>query len=305
MKTTEQYSIVTSLKWEVGAHTKFSKNIYDTLKKSISYSMNVTQFFLGNPKSFTRHRASQQDIEKSKKILDIYPMHVFSHFPYVANFVGSIKQLAWDGDETQDIKTSLILSELEYELGVISLLGKTNGVVIHPGNYPDRKKGLSKIAESINKINFPLNSTLLLENAAGKGNSLCTTFQEIKDIYDQILPNKQKHIGVCVDTAHITGVGDYDLSKCSEVTRMFKEFDSIIGIDKFSLLHLNDSLIPLGGKDDRHALLGTGYVWAHNFDSLILLLNTCKEHNIPIMLETHGLDMLTLGSLSDSNTTLL
>jgi deoxyribonuclease-4 len=303
MKTTEQYSIVTSLKWEVGAHTKFSKNIYDTLKKSISYSMNVTQFFLGNPKSFTRHRASQQDIEKSKKLLDIYPMHVFSHFPYVANFVGSIKQLAWDGDDSQDTKTSLILSELEYELGIISLLGKTNGVVIHPGNYPDRTKGLSKIAESINKINFPLNSTLLLENAAGKGNSLCTTFQEIKDIYDQVLPHKQKHIGVCVDTAHITGVGEYDLSKCSEVTRMFKEFDSIIGIDKFSLLHLNDSLIPLGGKDDRHALLGTGYIWTHNFDSLILLLNTCKKHNIPIMLETHGLDMLTLGSLSDSNTT--
>jgi deoxyribonuclease-4 len=303
MTTTEQYSIVSSLKWEVGAHTKFSKNIYDTLKKSISYSMNVTQFFMGNPKSFTRYRASEQDIEKSKKLLDIYPMHVFSHFPYVANFVGSIKQLAWDGDDTQDIKTSLILSELEYELGVISLLGKTNGVVIHPGNYPDRKKGLSKIAESINKINFPLNSTLLLENAAGKGNSLCTTFQEIKDIYDQILPHKQQHIGVCVDTAHITGVGDYDLSKCSEVTRMFEEFDSIIGIDKFSLLHLNDSLIPLGGKDDRHALLGTGYVWTHNFDSLVLLLNMCKKHNIPIMLETHGLDMLTLGSLSDSNTT--
>jgi deoxyribonuclease-4 len=302
-ESNEKYNKVTYLKWESGSHTQFSKTIYNTLEKSIFYGMNVTQFFLGNPKSFTRHRASTQDIDKCKKLLHKYPMHVFSHFPYVANFVGSIKQLAWSGNDEQDEKTSLIIKELEYELGVISNFsqdGKRNGVVIHPGNYPKRSLGLSTIAKSINKINFVDGSTLLLENSAGKGNSLCTTFEEIKEIYDQVLPGKQKHVGVCVDTAHICGVGDYDLSKCSEVTRMFEEFDKLLGLDKFTLLHLNDSLIPLGGKNDRHALLGTGYIWSHNFDSLILLLDMCKENGIPVMLETHGLDMLVLGALSDS-----
>lgn len=297
-----KYNTVTALKWEAGAHTQFTKNIYNTLKKSIFCGMNVTQFFMGNPKSFTRHRVSQQDIDVSKKLLDQYPMHVFSHFPYVANFVGSIKQLAWNGNKEQDRKTSLILNELEYELNVLSNFnqgGKRNGVVIHPGNYPKRSLGLANIAKSINKINFSVGSTLILENAAGKGNSLCTTFEEIKEVYDQILPEKQQHIGVCVDTAHICGVGKYDLSKCSEVIRMFNEFDKILGLDKFTLLHLNDSLIPLGGKDDLHGLLGTGYIWGDNFDSLILLLDTCKKYNIPIMLETHGLDMLILGALSN------
>jgi len=303
MSIESKYNTVCCLKWDVGAHTQFSKNIYNTLKKSIFYSMNVTQFFMGSPKSFTRHRATHEDIDICKKLLTHYNMHVFSHFPYVANFAGSVKQLAWKGSLEQDTKTELIVRELEYELSVLSNFnqgGRRNGVVIHPGNYPDRKVGLSTIAKSLNKINYVEGSTVLLENAAGKGNSLCTTFKEIKEVYDQILPEKQKHIGVCIDTAHLCGMGDYVLSECSEVDRMFKDFDEVLGIDKFTLLHLNDSVVPFGSRKDEHALLGTGHIWRDSFKSLVLLLNTCKKHGIPVMLETHGLDMLVLGALSDS-----
>jgi deoxyribonuclease-4 len=299
----ENYLNICYLKWEVGAHTKFSKNIFNTLKKSIDYSMNVTQFFLGNPKSFNRHRVLAEDMEMCKKLLTRYPLHVFSHFPYVANFAGSVNQLAWDGNIEQDTKTQFIIKELEYELGVMSNFsqgGKKNGVVVHPGNYKDRSMGLSAISKSISKINFAEGSTLLLENAAGKGCSLATTFEEIKEIIDQVSVDKQKYIGVCVDTAHLCGWGEYNLSECSEVTRMFDDFDRIIGLEKFNLLHLNDSVVPFGSKKDHHALLGTGYIWGNNFKSLVLLLDTCKKYNIPVMLETHGLDMLVLGALSDS-----
>ena len=305
-KSKQEFSIVSNIKWDVGAHTEFSKCIYDTLEKSIFYSMNVTQFFLGSPKSFSRHRASEEDIYKCIKIIKHFPMHIFSHFPYVANLVGSVKQLAWNGNKDQDCKTQNVLRELEYELSVISRLkikGKRTGVVIHPGNFENRKIGLSTIAKSINKINFSEGSTLILENSAGQGCALATTFKEIKEIYDQVDELKQKHIGVCVDTAHICGYGEYDLSKCSEVIRMFEEFDNIIGIEKFTLLHLNDSVVELGSKRDCHARLGTGKIWGDGFTSLILLLDTCKKYDIPVMLETHGLDMLILGSLSDSTIT--
>ena len=296
--------IVSSIKWECGAHSQFKGNLYDTLAQSIGYAMTATQFFFGSPKSFKRHRASIEDIEKTKKLCERWPIHVFSHFPYVANLAGSstLKTLAWDGDRVQDGKTQYILDELQYELSVMSNFNrKRNGVVIHPGTFPDRKNGLKTIAKSINKIDFVEDSKLLLENAAGKGHALATTFEEIKEIYDQVVPEKQKHIGVCVDTAHIFGYGSYDLSTCSEVKRMFKEFDDIIGLDKFTLLHLNDSLADLGTKNDLHALLGTGYIWGMSFESLILLLDMCKENGIPVVLETHGLDMLTLAQLSKSS----
>jgi deoxyribonuclease-4 len=298
----DEYTNVSSIKWEVGAHTQFSKNIYNTLKCSIYYGMNVTQFFFGNPKSFQRHRVSQEDLKLCQQIISKFPIHVFSHFPYISNLAGSVKQLAWNGNKQQDWKTQNVINELEYELNVLSnFKSKRNGVVIHPGNYKDRKLGLKTIAKSINKINFTEGSTLLLENAAGQGCSLATTFEEIKEIIDHIDEHKKKFIGVCVDTAHICGYGEYDLSKCSEVIRMFEEFDKIIGIEKFTLLHLNDSVVPLGSKKDQHALLGTGHIWGESFESLILLLDTCKKYGIPSLLETHGLDMLILGSLSESN----
>ena len=292
---------VSSIKWDVGAHTQFSKNIHDTLKRSIFLSMNVTQFFMGNPKSFSRHRATDEDLRICKKILKRFPLHVFSHFPYVANFAGSVKQLAWAGDKQQDMKTQYIINELEYELKVISNFnGKRNGVVIHPGNYTDRKLGLASIAKSINKINFVDGSTLILENAAGKGCSLATTFREIKEIINQVEPEKQKYIGVCVDTAHTHAYGLYDLSVSENINKMFDDFDRIIGIDKFTLLHLNDSKAPYGSKKDLHACLGTGHIWGKSFDSLILLLDTCKKYGIPAMLETEVSDMFVLGALSDS-----
>ena len=298
---TDELSTISFIKWDVGSHIQFSKNIYSSLNNSIFSGMYVTQFFMGNPKTFERHRVSNEDIILCKQLLDRFPLHVFSHFPYVANLAGSVKQLAWDGDVEQNNKTNSVIKEIEYELGIISnFKGKRNGVVIHPGNYKDRKIGLETIAKSINKINFTEGSTLLLENSAGKGCSLATTFEEIKYIIDHVEVNKQKHIGVCVDTAHICGYGEYDLSKCSDVIRMFTEFNNIIGMDKFTLLHLNDSTVPLGSKKDHHACLGSGHIWGESFRSLILLLDTCNKHGIPALLETHGDDMLLLGELSSS-----
>lgn len=295
------YEKVSYVPWLSGSHTSFNGNIYDTLKLSICRGMMATQFFMGDSTAFKRHKVSQKDLEKSLRLCERFPLHVFSHFPFIANLAGSVKQLAWEGNPQQDYKTSAVLRSLEYELGIIShFKSGRSGVVIHPGNFKDRKVGLAKIAETINKINFPEGSKLLLENAAGQGCSLATTFEEIKEIYDQIDKDKQKFIGVCVDTAHLCGYGEYDLSECKEVERMFADFDRILGIEKFTLLHLNDSFVCLGSRKDEHACLGTGQIWWKNFDSLVLLLDTCKKYGIPSVLETHSLDMLKLAQIAES-----
>lgn len=293
-------SEISFLDWDIGAHTSFSASIFKTLTDSISHGMTSTQFFMGNPKSFKRHRATKDDIDKSLVLCDRFPINVFTHFPYISNLAGSVQTLAWNGDEDQDKKTSEILKELEYELKIISNFrgNKTyNGVVIHPGNFKDRKLGIKTIAKSINKINFTEGSKLILENSAGGGCSLATTFEEIKEIYDQIDAEKQQYIGVCVDTAHICGYGLYDLSNTTGVDKLFSDFDSIIGLNKFCLLHLNDSHVCLGSKKDRHAWLSTGCIWGKDTSSLVYLLDTCKKNNIPAILETCVEDMLFLSRL--------
>lgn len=283
-------------KWIVGAHTGFNGQICDTIKESVYYGMYATQFFLGNPKAFNRSKISETDIEKSNKLLSRFPMHVFTHFPYIANLSGSKNSLAWDGDTEQDFKTEKVLQGVQHELDILNQLNcESSGIVIHPGNHVDRKKGLTAISQSIDKLRFNGPTKLLLENSAGQGTSLATTFTEISEIIQGV--NNPKNIGVCVDTCHLYAYGDYDLSKVAEVKRMFTDFDESIGLEKFSLLHLNDSKCPIKSCKDRHACLGTGYIWGDSWDSLIYLLDRCNKHNIPVILETHGMDMITLAYL--------
>jgi apurinic endonuclease APN1 len=282
----------------VGAHTAFSGQICDTLWTSINYGMYTTQFFMGNPQSFNRAKISFSDIEECRKILSRFNLNVFSHFPYIANLAGSVSSLAWQGDKTTDDKTEKLLQTIQYELSVLSNF-KTNGVVIHPGSFKDREKGLQAIATSINKIQFTPNSKLILENSAGQGTSLATTFTEIKTIIDLVDEDKRKHIGVCIDTCHIFAYGEYNIRETAEMERMFNEFEQIIGKEHLSLIHLNDSEEKFKSRKDRHACLGDGYIWRDDFSSLEFLLGKIKQDNIPTVLETHGIDMLTIGVLSN------
>lgn len=283
---------VNFIKHNVGAHTDFNGFIYKTLEKSLSHGMYCTQFFMGNPKSCKRTIISDDDIDKSKKILEKFPIRVFSHFPYIANLCGSVKNLAWqDNQESKndDIKLRVVLDSLEYELEILSRLN--GGVVIHPGTYPDRKEGLATISKSINKINFSENSKLLLENSAGQGSSLATTFEEIKYIIDGIDIDKRKNIGVCIDTCHIYAYGTYDLSKKSEVDKMFCDFDKIIGKEYLTLIHLNDSICEKGSRKDRHACIAQGEIWKKDDSSLFYLLEQASDREIPCVLETEISDM--------------
>jgi deoxyribonuclease-4 len=272
---------------EIGGHISFSKTLFPTVKKAIEENMKSIQFFMGNPKSFTRQRLTEKDINSCQKCSCDNKLNIFSHFPYTCSLVGSVASLAWTGDEVQDKKTSLILNELEYEINTLGKCCKNKcGVVIHPGSFKKRDEGLHCISKSINKLNFENSSKLLLENSAGEGSKLPRDFKELKTIFDNIDSTKKDNVGVCIDTAHIWGSGIYNLTKKDEVDKMFMEFDKYLGLDKFNLLHLNDSAVAFNSKKDRHECLTDGYIWKDDDYSLKYLIKKCSENDIPIILET-------------------
>lgn len=287
--------------WEVGAHTSFSQKITNTISNGIKNGMRTIQFFMGNPKSaWKRQQISQEDIKFTQNLLERFPMNVFSHYPYCANLAGKACKggLAWNGNHSVDNKLKGVIRALEYELSILSnFVQKRSGVVIHPGSYVDRKEGHYAVSKTLNRINFPVGSVVLLENCAGEGNKLCRDFEEISIVLQGLVEEQKPYVKVCVDTAHIWGQGDYDLRKITEIDRMFDDFDRVLGLDNFYLLHLNDSCVPLGSKKDAHACLGDGYIWKDDFDPLIYLLNKCKKYDIPMVLETNGIDMLTLAEI--------
>lgn len=285
--------------YKLGSHIEYLGNLSDTYKNAVKKGMYAFQFFLGNPKSYTRSKVTNEDIQKVKKIEDRFPCGVFSHTPYLYNLCGSVDNLAWKGNIDIDNRLNIIIEQLSYELSILSNFRK-NGVVIHPGCHKDRKKGLKTICKTINKINFSENSLLLLENSAGQGNQLATTFYEIKTIINGIEETRLNNIGVCIDTAHIYGYGEYNLSKKSEIDRMFREFDETIGLKYLKLIHLNDSEVPLGSKKDRHACIGQGYIWKDCPEILLYFLKKCYQLNLHIVLETVPDDIFVINMLYNS-----
>jgi apurinic endonuclease APN1 len=289
------------IKWNVGSHIGICKTLSETIQIAIDHGLYALQFFLGSPQAFNRKTLSKDDIKECQQLIDRYPLAVFSHFPYVANLAGSTKVLAWSGNQAQDTKTAIVLKGLVHELNTIASLDLPNGlsgVVIHPGCYPDRIRGLINIAKTINKIDFKPNTKLILENSAGQGSSLCTTLSEIRKVIRRVKKEKRKHIGVCIDTCHLFAYGEYNISKKKVLKQFFKDFDSIIGLKYLTLIHLNDSLTKFGSKKDRHMNLGQGHIWKDDMSSLFYLLNFCTEKKIPMVLETNEIDFDFLYHLS-------
>jgi deoxyribonuclease-4 len=174
-------------------------------------------------------------------------------------------------------------------------MSKINGgVVIHPGSYSDTKKGIETIVKSLDKIEFKDGYNLLLENCAGQGDTLARNFEEL---YGMLSSKNSKNINVCIDTAHIWGVGEYDISTEKGVEKLFTEFDKIIGLEKFKLLHLNDSRVNISSRKDCHEEIKNGYIWKTNDSSLKYLLHKVENLNIPFVLETTQDDFIKVYDL--------
>ena len=116
---------------------------------------------------------------------------------------------------------------------------------------------------------------------AGKGSEVGSKLEEIRRIID--LVEDKKHIGVCIDTCHLSDAG-YDISKFDE---FLDEFDKIIGIEKIGCVHVNDSKNEMGSHKDRHENIGFGKI---GFETLLKVIYNERLENVPKILETPYVD---------------
>lgn len=273
-----------------GSHIGFSKTLERTYKFAIQNGLYSFQFYLGGKLSYKRTKLSKDDM---KKTLDLYkrcPINVYTHCPLNYNLAGSIskyKELAWNGNKEVDEMMMQIVKNMEYELSITSQFGNNNGCIVHVGSWPDKEKGMKAIAKTINKINFPDNSSLLLENTAGKGTTIGKTFEELKNIYDLVDEDKKKHIKFCLDTCHTFCSGLCEFDSKENIDRFFNDFDKLIGINKLGLIHFNDSNYKFNTNQDDHACISEGYIWENKKQALIYMIDKIDSLKIPLVLETY------------------
>ncbi|TGU62206.1 deoxyribonuclease IV, partial [Mesorhizobium sp. M00.F.Ca.ET.186.01.1.1] len=114
-------------------------------------------------------------------------------------------------------------------------------IVLHPGAYTDKdaEYGIARIAEGLNEVLAGVKDTdvkIALETMAGKGTEIGRSFEELAAIIEKVEDNSK--LAVCMDTCHIHDAG-YDI--VNDFDGVLEQFDRTIGLDRLSVVHLNDS----------------------------------------------------------------
>jgi deoxyribonuclease IV len=257
---------------KVGVHVSISGRIANAVEQAVRLGCNTFQMFSRNPRSFKRKRLSKDDIGEFRRLKEkskISPAVV--HAVYTQNLASKDKRLH-----------NLSIRDFIKDMAIAEGLG-AELVVTHLGSYKGSSydAGVKRVLYALDKIlkKAPTGVTLLLENISGSGNWIGARFSEMAKIIDSL--GKPDNLGICLDTCHAFCAG-YDLKEDEGLNILVKEIDSLIGINKLQLIHLNDARDPLGSKRDRHADIGKGFIGKEGISRII---NHPLLRNIPFVLE--------------------
>lgn len=260
----------------LGCHVSYKKDsqLLGSLNEALGYGANTFMFYTGAPQNTSRYSINDNlTLEAFKKMKEIgfdYSK-VVVHAPYIVNLAND-----------DEVKFNFAVQFLKDELKRCSQLGIKN-VVLHPGSHVGIgiDAGICNIARGLNMILGEVDVRILLETMAGKGSEVGSKLEEIKRIID--LVEDKRHIGVCIDTCHLSDAG-YDLR---DFDSFLDKFDEVIGIENIGCVHVNDSKNDLGSHKDRHENIGFGKI---GFDTLMGVIYNKRLENIPKILETPYVD---------------
>lgn len=274
----------------LGAHFSISKGFEEAIKDAESIGCTTAQIFLHSNRQWNIKPIEPSAAKTFKAFLkqsNINPL--IAHACYLINLASDNKDIV-----AKSIKTLIYELEASNELGIPY-------VVLHPGSNTNVAQGVANIICNINKIlENTTNSSILIENTAGQGSSLCWSLQEIATIITGI--HDKKRIGVCLDTCHAFAAG-YDFTTKTSYKKFWEDFQETLGLDSLKAIHLNDSKKPLNSRVDRHENIGQGLI---NLEGFSLIMNDPNLTHVPKILETpydndacatYKKDMATLAAL--------
>lgn len=199
-----------------------------------------------------------QALEATRRAHDIRPLVV--HVNYLVN-------LASRDPEIRAKSIATFRGELDRAAAV-----GAEFLVVHPGSYRNQRPeaAISACAEGLCEASrgFSGRVTILLENTAGSGSALGSTFHELRAIRDLAGAFCDVPIGYCLDTCHLLAAG-FDITKAAGLRSTIRQADDELGLDHVPVFHANDSKMPLGSRVDRHARIGKGFIGCEPFRRLL------------------------------------
>ncbi|WP_342537283.1 deoxyribonuclease IV [Sporosarcina sp. FSL K6-3508] len=257
----------------LGSHVSMSgkKMLLGSSEEALGYGANTFMIYTGAPQNTRRKPIEELNIEKGTAHMEANGQSkIVVHAPYIINIANTTKP------ETFRLGVDFLQQEIERT----EALG-ANQIVLHPGAHvgAGTDMGITKIIEGLNEVlSKDANVRIALETMAGKGTECGRSFDEIAKIIDGVIHNER--LSVCFDTCHVHDAG-YDI--VNDFAGVLDEFDKIIGLDRISVIHVNDSKNVCGAGKDRHENIGFGHI---GFDPLAYIVHHPTFKDIPKILET-------------------
>ncbi|MFH1832323.1 MAG: deoxyribonuclease IV [bacterium] len=257
----------------VGAHVSIATSLHGAVQYAHSIGANTMQIFTKSNRSYTAKSLTAEEIILFKQAVKKTGLsHISAHSSFLINIGSPDAQIS--KKSTLSLATELTRCQ---QLGIPYL-------TLHPGSHTGSgpEACIKKIAQNLDTVLTCANgtTTICLENMAGQGTNMGGTFEQLQEIIN--LCEHKKYIGVCFDTCHAFCAG-YDISTEKKYNSVIELFDSIIGLAKLKVIHINDSKLPLGSHKDRHESLGKGLIPLEVF---AYIMNDERLINIPKILET-------------------
>lgn len=258
---------------KIGSHVSLSsKGLLSAANEADTYGSSSFMIYTGAPQNTRRKPIDTLFIEEGKEKMQTMGVEeIVVHAPYIIN-LGSYKENIYE----------LAVDFLQEEIRRTHQIGVRN-IVLHPGAFTDMDAefGIKRIAEGLEKVLAGVSETdvnIALETMAGKGTEVGRSFEEIAQIIDMVPHNER--LTICFDTCHTHDAG-YDL--INDFDGVLEKFDRLIGLDRLTVMHINDSKNPTGAGKDRHTILGSGWI---GYEALSRIVHHDQLKGRPFILET-------------------
>jgi deoxyribonuclease-4 len=258
----------------LGAHMSISGGVHLALERGKSIDCDAVQLFVKSSNQWRAKKLSTEEIDLfHEKSGDYTPGFIIAHTSYLINIASPDPAL---------LKKSA--DSLLVELQRCAVLGIPY-LVLHPGSHRGAgvENGIATVARTINALYEKTSgdgTSILLENTAGAGNTLGSTFEELAAMIDGI--EDKSRAGICFDTCHGFTAG-YDIRTRRKYNAVFRALDETVGLDYLKAFHLNDSMKEFGSHRDRHTHIGQGEI---GVDAFSYLVNDKRFVDRPMVLET-------------------
>ncbi|HLY65848.1 MAG TPA: deoxyribonuclease IV, partial [Chloroflexota bacterium] len=232
----------------IGAHVSTRGHIWEAIGRAKAIGAECIQVFVSYPQRWLVPTIPDEDAQEFRRLAaaeGIGPSYL--HAIYLINF----------GTEDPDLYEKSIHALAQY-LKVAEQIG-ASGVIAHMGSALSRPIGEAEesvaigLEAALRKANNGV--PILIENNAGSGNCLGSTFAQIGRFIEMC--NGDDRLQVCVDTAHTFASG-YDYPNAEQREAMFDEIERSFGLERIKAVHVNDSKARFGSGVDRHENLGDG-----------------------------------------------